>query len=479
MKRKKIIIGALVLILLLCAIAFSLYQKKDYVYLSSRRVEKNSTSLSFTIQNEMDIQQLSQLVGLEKLDLQYSQLTIEEFDALQATLPECHITWYVPFQESLIKNDATSLTISKLSEEDISKLVYFPSLTNIKAEACEDLDVLRLLGTLRPDLTVSYVVPINDQLYPNDTNSLTLENIDVDELDHVLGYLPNVTTIVLEGISDLEMVEKLHSLHPEITVFATFDIYGISVDSTTTELDLSGIQIEQTDMLERMLPFLYQLEKVYMCDCGISSEEMDALWKRNPEVRFVWSVDVGVAHLRTDITSFMPYKYGYDGYSKLKDSQTDEMKYLVDLECMDLGHMAISDYSFLRYMPKMKYLILGDTKGTDFSPLAELKELVFLELFMTRFDQAEVLTELTKLEDLNLGTTSIENVEPLKKMTWLKHLWMPATTKVSYQDKMDLVSALPNTVINYKGASSTGNGWRQLDNYYAMRDMLGMPYLNG
>lgn len=479
MKKRKIMIGTLVLAVLLCAVAFLVYQQKVYVYLSSGRVERSSTSLSVTIEKETDLQRLEQLVGLRELDLGHSQLTTAQFDTLQAALPECHITWYVPFQEDLVRNDAASLEISTLCQEDISKLAYFPSLTHIQAETCEDLDMLRLLESERPDLTVSYVVPLGGQVYPNDTDTLTCGEGTVEELDHALGYLTNVTAVVLEGTSDVETVEKLHSLHPSVTFYATFDVYGVLADSTTTELDLSEIPITQTDTLERTIPFLYQLEKVDMCDCGVSSEEMDALGKRNPQIRFVWAVDVGVAHVRTDITSFMPYLYGYDGISKLHDSQTGEMKYLVDLECMDLGHMAISDYSFLRSMPKMKYLILGDTKGTDFSPLAELKELVFLEMFMTKFDQAEVLTGLTKLEDLNLGTTSIQNVEPLKEMTWLKHLWMPATQKVSYQDKMDLVAALPNTVINYQGSSSTGNGWRQLDNYYAMRDMLGMPYFTG
>ena len=98
---------------------------------------------------------------------------------------------------------------------------------------------------------------------------------------------------------------------------------------------------------------------------------------------------------------------------------------------------------------------------------------------MLPFDQAEVLAGLTKLEDLNLGTTKIDNIEPLKQMTWLKHLWMPATKNVNGIEKRELLNALPDTVINYQGAGSTGYGWREIPNYYAMRDLLNMSYLAG
>ena len=156
-----------------------------------------------------------------------------------------------------------------------------------------------------------------------------------------------------------------------------------------------------------------------------------------------------------------------------------EMKYCVDLVCLDMGHMGISDYSFLEYMPNMKYLVLCGTNGTDFSALANLKELVFLELFMTEFDQAEVLTGLTKLEDLNLGNSEIENIEPLKEMTWLKRLWLPGARKVPYAEREALQGALADTIVNFMGVGSTDQGWRESPNYYAMRDLLGMGYMKG
>ena len=40
----------------------------------------------------------------------------------------------------------------------------------------------------------------------------------------------------------------------------------------------------------------------------------------------------------------------------------------------------------------------------------------------------------------------------------------------------ELEAALPNTFIKYCYGMMAGNGWRDLQNYFDMRDLLGMPY---
>ena len=46
-----------------------------------------------------------------------------------------------------------------------------------------------------------------------------------------------------------------------------------------------------------------RLEKVVMCNCGVSNEDMDALNKKYEDVRFVWSVRFSIWTLRTDATN--------------------------------------------------------------------------------------------------------------------------------------------------------------------------------
>ena len=149
---------------------------------------------------------------------------------------------------------------------------------------------------------------------------------------------------------------------------------------------------------------------------------------------------------------------------------------MVDLECLDLGHMRMTDISFLQYMPKLRFLILADVVCEDFSYLADLTELVYIELFRSYFDDVELLLNLKKLEDLNIGWTSLKNPEVLKEMTWLKRLWtnMNGMTRA---ELADLKASMPDTYVYIDSLHPTEGGWRQSDRYYEMRDMLGMFYM--
>ena len=60
-------------------------------------------------------------------------------------------------------------------------------------------------------------------------------------------------------------------------------------------------------------------------------------------------------------------------------------------------------------------------------------------------------------------------------MPWLKNLWIDGFD-LRMDERPILEAALPNTFIKYCDGEMTANGWRDLPNYFAMRDYLGMPY---
>lgn len=482
MKKRIFLIILAVLVLLAAAGGVWGYQwwHDTYLTMGEQVLRRDITELDLSGASDVPLETLEELTALERLDLRDTGLTEEAYLGLCSALPDCEILWSVPFQNGYLGMDDTSVTVTQLSSEDVEQLTYLKRLETVNAQGCRDYEVLMALQEERPDLKIHYSVSLGGEEYPETTQELTLENADAEEMATALTYLPALTSVTFTGTApENEQIYAWMTAYPDVQFVWNFQVCGVAASSVDTELILSGIEMESVEAVESSLKYFYNLQKVEMCGCGIPSEEMDALWKRHPQTRFIWEVQVGVCTLRTDITVFMPYQYGYDGYSKLKDSDTAELKYCVDIICMDLGHMAISDYSFLAYMPNMQYLILADTDGKDFSVLANLKELVFLEIFMTSFDQAEVLTGLTKLEDLNIGTSSIDNIEPLKQMTWLKHLWLPANRKIYGSERRALVEALPDTVVNFAGEGSTGNGWREIPNYYEMRDLLNMPYSKG
>ena len=82
------------------------------------------------------------------------------------------------------------------------------------------------------------------------------------------------------------------------------------------------------------------------------------------------------------------------------------------------------------------------------------------------------LLECTALEDLNIGKT-YGKIDPVLEMTWLKNLWLVGMEESSYNRA---VAALPETNIGYRYANPD-DGWRELPNYFAMRDELKMFYM--
>ncbi len=420
----------------------------------------------------------------------------KDYDALmelQRMLPDCEIIWRVHMGNGSFDPDVSELNLNGTgvtADEMLEKLIRFSNLnrvemTDVTFSAEEQLALIEAY----PSISFLWNVEVSGKTWQNTETNLSYAGmpVDVEALVSAASRLPNVSSIDLSGCGctteELLLIQEAYNAK----ITSELELYGISFDTKTVELNFNDIPIENVSAVEQILPLLPNLQKVEMCNCGIPSEEMDALWKRNPQVRFIWSVKIGRITLRTDCTEFTGPKHGYlangkitdpfkDRANRLFDEDCEEFKYCVDMVCLDLGHMGVTDYSFIQYMPKLKYLILADTIGTDFSYLKDLKELVFLELFLTDFKDTEVLTTLTALEDLNIAFTEVDDITFLKQMPWLKRLWI-AYTGIPYKQCIELQNALPNTKIDYTASHPTGNAWRNTKNYFEMRDYLGMYYL--
>jgi Leucine-rich repeat (LRR) protein len=142
--------------------------------------------------------------------------------------------------------------------------------------------------------------------------------------------------------------------------------------------------------------------------------------------------------------------------------------------CIDIGHMSIHNIDFVKYMPNLEYLILAHTQLTHIEPISTCKNLKFLELDWSPVRDLSPLIGCTGLEDLNLGNT-FASFDPVKKMTWLKNLWViDCSSGTAYK----MGQALPNTKVQGSGSATVDSGWRNLPNYYKMRDLLGMHYMS-
>lgn len=481
MKKKIVVILLVLLALAAAAVGGYVYFQNTHLVINGEIYRRDITELDLRESDLTEIDKVTQLENLQILDLRGSAVSVELYEQLQEAMPECEILWIVPFQDKYYGEGDTKLTISSITSEEMEVLAYLENLETIDATACTDLGALMELQAMYPDVRVQYLVPIGGENYPESAAELTLTDADAEELMTQLAYLPNITDVTFTGTApEKEAISALKQAYPGITFHWEFELLGLAVNSDITEIDLSGITMESVDALEESLQYFNCLEKVVMCDTGLPSEEIDAMWKRNPDIRFIWNVKVGKFWVRTDITYLMPFQYGYDGTKGtcLDDSDCTEMKYLVDMVCMDFGHMKISDVSFLAYMPHLKYLILSDTYVSDLTPMENLKELLFFEAFLCNIRDVTPLLGCTSLEDVNLANNPIRDITILGQIESLNNIWISGVSWPTEQ-KEALNAAKPDArIIYWQDWGSTGRGWRYLKNYYDHRDFMGMFYLD-
>jgi len=117
--------------------------------------------------------------------------------------------------------------------------------------------------------------------------------------------------------------------------------------------------------------------------------------------------------------------------------------------------------------------VLAHTDVRSIEPIRSCKKLKFLEVDWSAVSDFEPLLDCTALEDLNVGNT-YGNLDVIGEMTWLKNLWMVGCSR---GPASRLSQSMTDTRVMVSGSATVANGWRNLDNYYAMRDIMGMFYM--
>ena len=417
------------------------------------------------------------------LDLRDKEITVEEYEQLRLALPGCEILWKLPFQGLRVGMETRQLTVETMTLEGLANLAYLEKLETIHIHSCPGMEVLDTLAEVVPDCAVTYNVALAGRQVPWNATSLTLTAGDLKAAMEAFAVLPGLRRVtVTDTVTDLDTMLVLRAAYPEITFRFTFLLFDRELSSDAEEVELAKIKMESVEEIERVLPLFNGLQKLVLLDTGLPSEELDALWKRHPETRVVWNVRFGYTTLRTDRTTLMPMIFGYDGLEEdlaLHDKDLTELKYLVDLVVLDLGHHDMTNIEFVRTMKNLKYLIVADTPVVDLSPLAELKNLEYLEVFMNGLSDLSPLAECTGLVDINLSYNRITDITPLLALPNLENIWLAGNHLLAEEQRQLIVDTFPEARIVFWSKSSTGMGWRNLPRYYEQRDLLGMAYMEG
>lgn len=483
-------------------------QDTDVLYVTSLTDEDVATLDYFTRLKTVEAQECTD----------YPQLA-----ALTARRPEVTVEYAVTIDGREYPQDTAVVSISGITEEEINLLTYLPELTAVTAVGCRTPEQMTRLRDFCQEKGLSFALRFGTKTYPDTVEELDVTGVTDGELE-LLQLLPELKTLHLKNPeADPETVAQLRSTYPKADISWEVEIAGVSFPDDTKEVDLStvlessaaqttaataagtqtaaGVQTTtktQTttgtatgtqstketqstapavtlnlEDLEKKMSYLSDAKQVFLGKCGLDNEELAALRERvRDSYKLVWTVQLGKKlTARTDDTTFMPVR---EHVYYFLDEDAYNLRYCEDMLCVDVGHMGLTNIDFVKGMPHLQILILAHNgQLQDISPISSCKELIFLELDWSAVKDFTPLVGCTSLEDLNIGLT-YPSVEPLMQMTWLKNLWM-----VDRGGAYQLSQALPDTKIVATANATVGAGWRNLPNYYKMRDMLGMEYMRG
>ena len=484
--------------------------------------DQNTDVLYVTSLTDEDVATLDYFTRLKTVEAQectdYPQLA-----ALTARRPEVTVEYTVTIDGREYPQDTAVVSISGITEEEINLLTYLPELTAVTAVGCRTPEQMTQLRDFCQEKGLSFALRFGTKTYPDTVEELDVAGVTDGELE-LLQLLPELKTLHLKNPeADPETVAQLRSTYPKADISWEVEIAGVSFPDDTKEVDLSAVLESSTaqtaagtaagtqtavgaqtttktqtttgtatgtqstketqstapavtlnlEDLEKKMSYLSDVERVFLGKCGLDNEKLAALRERvRDSYKLVWTVQLGKKlTARTDDTTFMPVR---EHVYYFLDEDAYNLRYCEDMLCVDVGHMGLTNIDFVKGMPHLQILILAHNgQLQDISPISSCKELIFLELDWSAVKDFTPLVGCTSLEDLNIGLT-YPSVEPLMQMTWLKNLWM-----VDRGGAYQLSQALPDTKIVASADVTVGAGWRNLPNYYKMRDMLGMEYMRG
>ena len=129
-------------------------------------------------------------IAAQSLDLTGEDITVAYYEELKAQLPDCQIRWMVPFQDGKYANDTQSLTVSQLSLEEVEFLGrYFPGLKNLDASQCSQYDVLAVAEAALENCEVIYSVDLAATTVDHNADFVTMGFAETDDFEKLMTNL--------------------------------------------------------------------------------------------------------------------------------------------------------------------------------------------------------------------------------------------------------------------------------------------------
>ena len=171
---------------------------------------------------------------------------------------------------------------------ELYTLDHYPNLKSVDLSGSTCYDAILDFMTKHPNLEVTYTVPLGTTEISNKDASATLPagTYDCQILLDNLQFLPGLTSLSLPGIHlNAEEVGAILEAYPQIALEYTVELFGNTLDSTITELDLSYMESSQVAEALPGLGLLTNLTNVTLSN-SLSMEDVAQLQDANTNATF-------------------------------------------------------------------------------------------------------------------------------------------------------------------------------------------------
>ena len=224
--------------------------------------------------------------------------------------------------------EVLELTLQLEDAAAISQLEQYPNLQKVDLTGSDCYAAIADYIATHPQVAVTYDVAIGNGRYHANHIAITLEvgSYTFAQLQENLQYLPLLTELTLPNtnLTNQELT-ALKETYPHITLNFSVDFLGTELDSTVTELDLTGIGSNQLDAVRAVVPMLGSLTDIYAgsdASGNLTPADIKLLMEAAPGVTVHYTFDLFDQTISTtaERVEFVRTKIGNDGIDKIREA---------------------------------------------------------------------------------------------------------------------------------------------------------------
>jgi len=334
MKKRWWIVVLVAVVLLAAWLAFD----STFVLLNFRVVRRDAESVTLTGDWLPGTYALKKLKGPTLLDVRQISVAPEELERLRVLFPDTELRYSIALGKQGVDMDATDLTLSVADVPQLpAAMACLPKLKQVRVDG-EGADWALLKGLIAQYPAVEFDFALNVCGVATRSTETVLDlgkvQVDMEELEQKLGCFTQLQRLLVPGCEEYERLLALREASPELDIFYTLAVNGVSTDTHAAQLALENVSLAT---LEEALPHLKGLQELSLTGILPSDEELYKLMGQYPQVDFLWDVTVcGVAANTGDTTLILS-----ETWMPNTDEVREKLPYFCRLERVEMCYCGI------------------------------------------------------------------------------------------------------------------------------------------